>query len=93
MSDSALPLLDLDEAKAHLHRDDDSDDVRITTLLAGAISWTLGQCDVDAPPEGAETDFKTAAVLRLRDIYDGVGTGPETDAARNLLSRWRVLAC
>lgn len=63
------PLLTLDEAKAHLHVDDDAQDALIGLYLDAAVQVCMTNVDRTLVPQGAEPSFKAAALLQLGDLY------------------------
>ncbi|WP_052003158.1 head-tail connector protein [Microvirga sp. BSC39] len=89
----AEPFVTLEEAKAYLRIDHTDDDVRLGILLRAAQRWALDECRLtEAPTSLVVLDqFKTAALLKLEDLFDGSATGERTLRARELIDSHRVL--
>ncbi|WP_262027142.1 head-tail connector protein [Microvirga sp. Mcv34] len=89
----AEPFVSLEEAKTYLRIDHTDDDARLGILLRAAQRWTLDYCALLAVPTDPEAleQFKTAALLKLEDLFDASATGERTLGARDLIDPYRAL--
>lgn len=93
------PLLSLVEVKQHLRVDHGDDDALITTYMDAAVLHVLMYCNLALVPQGAEAQFKVAALMTAADFYDNraeVAPGPVTSvplpaSARRLVDPYRHL--
>lgn len=91
------PLLTIDEAKAHLHVEDDDQDDLIELYADAAVQSCLTYCNQKLVPVGAEPSFKAAALLNLGGLYaqrESVVAGGSysvNPAAAALLNPFRIM--